>query len=60
MTVVQTTNIHFGDDTRHLLVDQIADEIDPLGDGSPTEVLPEPGETVKQRFRRDQEVYTGY
>ncbi|MGB0113891.1 MAG: hypothetical protein WBP59_11770 [Ilumatobacteraceae bacterium] len=60
MTVVRSTDAHFGDDERHVFVDQIASSIDPRNDGSPTEVLPEPGETVKRRFGRDKEVLTGY
>jgi hypothetical protein len=60
MPAIRSTDLHFGDDERHVFVDQIASGIDPRNDGSPTEVLPEPGETVKRRFGRDKEVLTGY
>lgn len=60
MTVVDTNLVHFGDDRRSALVEQIEHSIDPLNDGSPTEVLPEPAEVVKKRFGRDREVLTEF
>ena len=60
MPLIPNSDIHFGDDERKVLVDLIGRGINPRNDGSPTTLLPEPGETVKKRFGRDREVLTGY
>lgn len=60
MQLIPDDDIQFGDDERHVLVDLIARGINPRNDGSPTNLIPEPGETVKRRFGRDRETLTGY
>ncbi len=60
MPLIPDDDIHFGDDERNVLVDLIARGINPRNDGSPTNLIPEPGETVKKRFGRDREILTGY
>jgi len=57
---VPSSDIHFGDDERNVLVDLITRGINPRNDGSPTNLIPEPGDTVKRRFRHDRETLTGY
>lgn len=60
MPLIPDDDIHFGDDERSVLVDMIARGLNTRSDGSPIDLLPEPGETVKKRFGRNREVPTGY
>ncbi len=60
MPLIPDDDIHFGDDERNVLVDMIARGLNTRSDGSPINLLPEPGETVKKRFGRNREILTGY
>ncbi len=61
MPLIPDDDIHFGDDERNVLVEMLQRGIESTStDGSPTFLIPEPGQTVKKRFGRNREVLTGY
>ena len=60
MPLTPDDGIQFSDDERSVLVEVIARGFDTRNDGSPINLLPEPGETVKKRFGRSREILTGY